>query len=151
MREVPQVDFRSGIQDPLAYAGVWLRKAYAQRARVRVIGPAVALSALSQQLWVADKEGFLPHALAGVDPKRPGIGRTAIWLGTGPVAGNPPSLLLNLGSPVPDDWATYRRIVEIVGADEERVQAGRDRWAGYRRLGLEPRHRTGASDDPAVP
>lgn len=146
-----RVEFRTGVADPLAYAARWLGMAWQRGARVRVLGSAEDLQALDQRLWVADKEGFLPHAFSGPSARRPGMERTTIWLGEGETAGEAPGVLLNLGLECPQDARAYERVLEVVGRDEARVHAGRQRWAQYRRQGLEPTHDNGPSDEVAVP
>jgi DNA polymerase-3 subunit chi len=97
---------------------------------------------------VSDKESFLAHAMAGTDHARAGMSCTLIWLGSGAVAGSPPVLLLNIGAAMPDDWACCERIVELVSRDEEDAQAGRQRWARYGQLGLQPVHRQVTPEGP---
>jgi DNA polymerase III subunit chi len=138
----PTVEFRTGIRDKVGYAHRWLRLAIERGARVRVLAGEGELRALGQALWVADKESFLPHAFAGAkSAAAAGLERTRIWLGPGAVAGAEPELLLNLGSTLPLEPLGYLRIIEVVSVDDAEVQAGRDRWAAYRKLGLEPAHR----------
>ena len=142
MSALTSVEFRTGIRDKLAYAQRWLRMAFERGARVRVLGSEADLRSLSQQLWVVDKESFLAHAWAGTAAAAtPGLARTTIWLGAGAVAGPAPELLLNLERALPASWQDCQRIIEVVGVDEAEVQAGRERWAAYRRQGLEPAHR----------
>jgi DNA polymerase III subunit chi len=140
------VEFRTGVRDKLGYALRWLQMALQRGARVRVLGSPADLQTLSQMLWVADKESFLPHALViGATPPVPALRRTPVWLGAGPVAGEEPPLLLNLGAGLPSRTDGCERIVDVVCVDDADVQAGRERWAGYKRLGLNPAHRK--SDD----
>lgn len=147
---VTRVEFRTGVADPLAYAARWLGMAWQRGARVRVLGAPEELQALDQRLWVADKEGFLPHAFSGPAARRPGMERTTIWLGEGDIAGEAPRMLLNLGLECPPAPQDYERVVEVVGQDELRKQAARQRWAQYRRLGLEPSHDSGPADEAAM-
>jgi DNA polymerase III subunit chi len=149
MAERTAVEFRTGVRDKRGYALRWLQMAAQRGARVRVLGSPTELQALSQLLWVADKESFLPHALTlGAAPLTgQGLERTPVWLGAGPVAGEEPPLLLNLCPELPSRTQGYERIIDVVSADEAEVQAGRERWAGYKRLGLSPAHRK--SDDEA--
>jgi DNA polymerase IIIc chi subunit len=43
-------------------------------------------------------------------------------------------LLVNLTARVPQDFEQYRRIAEIIDADEERRRLGRERFKTYRDL-----------------
>lgn len=143
MAELPVIEFRTGVADPLGYAARWLKVAVARGTRVRVLGAPERLQALDQLLWTADKEGFLPHVRAGqAAAARPGHGITPVWLGEGSVAGPEPELVLSLGGDtLPARIGTYRRIVEVVGSDAADAQDGRQRWQAYRRAGFEPAHR----------
>lgn len=147
MPDRPLIEFRTGIGNKLQYANGWLRAAARRGVRVRVVGPAPSLSALSQVLWTAGREDFLPHAWSGQDEALPGIARTTVWLGGGPVAGPAPSQWLNIGDDMPGDLAGCERLVELVASTDDEVAAGRRRWAGYRRQGIEPRHHEAAGDD----
>lgn len=136
------VEFRTGLADRLAYALGWLRQAAARRVRVRVAGSAADLAALDGLLWTAQPGDFIAHAStrAGGDYP-PGLARTPIWLGSGPVPGQAPELLLNLGTEVAD-LDGYRRIVELVAAAPEATAAGRQRWRWYQEQGLIPMRMT---------
>ncbi len=147
------VEFRTGIRDKLGYVARWLGVAVDRGARVRVLGDARELQALSQLLWTTDKESFVPHLLCLAAAHDAGMhavssqayARTPVWLGSGQPGVPPPDLMVNLGVDVTPDSSQYQRIIEVVSLDEDEVQAGRRRWADYRRLGLEPvLHRPGA-------
>jgi DNA polymerase-3 subunit chi len=141
------VEFRTGVRDKLGYAARWLAVAYRRGARVRVIGEEADLRRLSQLLWVSDKESFVAHAFCdGLGELVPGLERTPIWLGPGRIAGAEPALLLNVGAPVPEGVASYERVVEVVSTEPADTQAGRERWARYRREGLQPAHRQPQDD-----
>ncbi len=146
-----QIEFRTGIRDPLAYGLRWLHVAHARGARVRVTGPKADLDRLSSQLWIHDKEGFVPHALAGSGGFAAGLERTPIWLGEGAIAGQEPPLLLNLGGAIAPEPQGYERIIEVVASQAELAQAGRERWAAYKRLGLEPAHHRGDAQADSAP
>jgi DNA polymerase-3 subunit chi len=138
---MPQVEFRTGVPDKLAYAVRWLRLAAARGARTRVIGAGADLAALDRALWVADAGDFLPHMLLRAGPLPPGCERTPIWLGDGAIPGPSPSLLLNIGADPPAELEGLERIIEVIGRDDDDVRAGRRRWQIYRERSLEPRHR----------
>ena len=140
------IEFRTGIRDKLGYVARWLAVAVSRGARVRVLGDARDLQTLSQLLWTSDKESFVPHLLclpaaheAGPHalPSQP-YARTPVWLGPGRPQTQEPGLLVNLGHAVVQDPGPYQRVVEVVSLNEDDLQAGRRRWAEYRRLGLEP-------------
>ena len=144
---MPQIQFRTGLDDKIGHACAWLRKAAERGARTRVIGPPADLKAIDEALWKADGPSFVPHAWAGAAGASQ-LQRTALWLGVGDVPQPPPTLLLNLGADIPDTLHGYERVVELVSTAPDDVQAGRSRWIDYKRRGLEPHHLHG---DPASP
>ena len=137
----PVVEFRTGVDDPVAYAARWLRVAAARGARTRVTGAEPTLQALDRALWVDDPQDFVPHAWARDAGLPPGLARTPIWFGDGPVPDPAPALLLNIGGAVAQDLSGYERVIELVSTDEDDAQAGRQRWKVYQQRGLQPAHR----------
>ena len=135
------VEFRTGVDDKLAYAVRWLRLAAARGARARVIGPSELLQALDRALWVDLPGDFVPHAWARQAGRTPGLDRTPLWLGDGALGAPEPGLLLNLGAEIPAELAPYERVIEIVATDPADAQAGRRRWKTYVERGLAPAHR----------
>lgn len=135
------VEFRTGVDDKVAYAARWLRKAATRGARVQVIGNPEDLQALDRALWVEDPQDFVPHAWVRNAGRTAGLERTALWLGEGPVPAPAPTLLLNIGADVPLDVESFERVIEVVASDADDAQAGRRRWKAYLQLGLTPDHR----------
>lgn len=134
----PAVEFRTGLADRLAHAAGWLRQAARRRVRVRVRGSAADLHALDRLLWTHPPGDFIAHAATREDGDYPpGLARTAIWLGSGPVPGAAPEVLLNLGD-AQADVAGFARVIELVAADEAATAAGRQRWRWYVSQGLAP-------------
>ena len=90
---------------------------------------------LDELLWTFRDGSFVPHALSGID------GDTAASPVTiGCDADNVPArdLLINLCDVVPTFSKGYKRIAEIVPADDDARAAGRKRFKQYRDLGMEP-------------
>ena len=136
------IEFRTGVRDKLGYTARWLAQAHRRGVRVRVVGDEQDLRTLSQQLWMNEQEGFIPHSLTPPWAEiGPGMGLTPLWLGPGPVPGEPPTLLVNLGHAAPAAIEGYSRVIEIVSSQPEDEQAGRARWVAYKKQGHEPWHR----------
>ena len=134
-----QVDFHSGLDDPLPYACRLLRKAWRAGARVVVTGDAAQLARLDTLLWTFDPGEFIPHArLRAGDTPTPRLSRTPIWLAEQPgdVAGS--DVLLNLGPALLDDLALPARTIELVGSTPDAVAAGRQRWRQHVAAGRTP-------------
>jgi DNA polymerase-3 subunit chi len=131
------VEFHTGIGDKLGYACRLLRKAYRSGARVVVTAPAPWLATLDRELWTfADRE-FIPHLRVPL-PVPAAAARTPIWLVDGEPPAGAPGVLVNIGAPAPADPARFERIIEVLSADAEDLQPGRERWRAYVAAGLSP-------------
>lgn len=140
-----EVEFHTGVEDPVGFVCRLLRKAQRQGARVLVTAPEAVLSELDRALWVFDEREFLPHV------RMPGAqaavaARTPVWLALHAHAAGvaeataSPRVLVNLGAEAPDDIAALERVIEVVGADPDATEQGRLRWRAYKAAGLEIRH-----------
>ncbi len=137
-----EVEFHTGVVDVAGFACRLLRKAHRQGAQLLVTAPEVELARLDRQLWTQEQLDFLPHvrlpAAAAV------VARSPIWLAaewqqaadltTAEQAAR--RVLVNLGAELPEAPARLVRIIEVVGAEPEQVEAGRQRWRAYKALGL---------------
>lgn len=134
-----QVEFHTGVADPVAFACRLLRKAYRQGVRVQVSAPPERLAALDRALWIEPERDFLPHV------RVPGASaavaaRTPIWLVPHDVGPHAPRVLVNLGVAEPAEPAALERLIEIVSADPEEAEQGRERYRAYRSAGLDLTH-----------
>lgn len=139
---VTEVEFHTGIADPVLYACRLLRKAYRGGVPVLVTAPESTLAALDRALWTFDERDFVPHV------RQPGAApavaaRTPIWLA--PQAGLPgaPAVRVNLGADAPAELAGVGRLIEIVSEEPGEAERGRGRWREYRARGLAIAHRAG--------
>jgi DNA polymerase-3 subunit chi len=141
-----QVAFHTGIDDTLSYACRLLRKAYRQGARVVVTGSAELLQRLDRQLWIFEPLEFVPHLRlkAGAAPTPLQL-RTPIWLADAGARVPHREVLINLGPQLPEDGASFARVIELVSADPDALAAGRQRWRAYEAQGLTPVVVKGAS------
>jgi len=148
---VTEVAFHTQVPDKLGYTCRLLRKALGQGLRTVVVGDAEALSRLDQALWVFEQEEFIPHLRlrAGEAPSPRNL-RTPIWLIDDAQAEVQATVLVNLGPDMPWQAERYERVVEVVAAEPDDAQAGRERWRQYIARGLVPVNRPyRASADPA--
>jgi len=138
---VSQVDFHSGVQQPLQFACRLLRKACRQGVAVLVTAPCATLDALDRELWTFEAQEFLPHLRV-----RPGqavdaaMRRTPIWLSEGDPPRPCPKVLVNLGADWPDGGESFERIIEIVSGDADDRQRARVRWRACEARGWSLRH-----------
>ncbi|KNH04681.1 DNA polymerase III chi subunit [Candidatus Burkholderia brachyanthoides] len=126
-----RIDFHTNVGDPLAYACRLARKAYANGRALVVLAEARRLAAFDEQLWTFASLEFVPHCMA----KSPLAQDTPVVLASN--LGDAPhhQVLVNLGAPVPAQFARFERLIEIVGNDEEELSAGRERFRFYRDRG----------------
>jgi DNA polymerase-3 subunit chi len=142
---VNEVEFHTGVADPLVFACRLLRKAYRAGVRVQVSAPEQTLAALDRQLWTFEEREFVPHArLPGASPAV--VARTPIWLVAESGLPGAPPVLVNLGADAPRDALALERLIEIVSADADDVVRGRERWRAYKAAGLAIRHHAAPSD-----
>jgi DNA polymerase III subunit chi len=136
---VTEVEFHTGVADPVEFACRLLRKAARRGARVRVMAPADTLGALDRALWAFDEHEFVPHVrLPGASAAM--AARTPIWLVPTELTAvddvPSPAVVLNLGADAPAELAGLDRLIEIVSADPDEVARGRSRWRDYIARGL---------------
>jgi DNA polymerase-3 subunit chi len=129
-----EIAFHFNAPDKAAYACRLLRKATASGARVVVTASADVLARLDVLLWTFSQTDFVAHV------RLPGKALTATALQISPVVltGNAavPELphhdvLLNLGDAMPEGFADYARVIEVVSLDEADRQQARIRWKSY--------------------
>lgn len=134
-----QVEFHTGVADPVGFACRLLRKAWQARARVLVTAPEETLARLDEALWTFEAQGFVPHLrLPAADAAL--AARTPIWLAAMPPDGERPPVLVNLGADAPAGADDFARVIEVVGTGDEERQAGRQRWRHYEGWGVKPLH-----------
>jgi DNA polymerase III subunit chi len=107
-------------------------------ATVVVAGDADSLARFDTHLWAFDASSFVPHVF-GNDPL---AAKTPVLLTTGADA-LPHShygLLVNLSTAVPEHFARYERLIELVASDEASVLAGRERFKFYKQRGYPMSH-----------
>jgi DNA polymerase-3 subunit chi len=143
---MPQVEFHSGVQAPVAFACRLLRKAVRQGVAVSVSAPLPMLHQLDRELWTFEPLEFVPHlrvrAGQAVDAA---LRRTPVWLCEGAPPAEAPEVLLNLGAELPVDAERFARIIEIVSTDASQRQAARARWRECEGRGWPVRHHTPAA------
>jgi DNA polymerase-3 subunit chi len=135
------IAFHTGIPNPLDYACRLLRKAYRSGARVAVHADAALLDRLDQALWTFEPLEFVPHVLL---PRDQGdavrLARTPVFL-VRPGASAPPCPIgVTIAAPDIGDVGGYERLIAIVGAGPEQVEAGHQRWREYKRAGHALKH-----------
>ncbi|MEK8048450.1 DNA polymerase III subunit chi [Ideonella margarita] len=127
-----EIVFLSGVDDKLGYACRLLRKKYREGVRMAVYGPAPLLERLDRLLWEQEPTDFVPHLrLAPGSAVAPHLMRTPIWLLDAPRPDVACEQALNMGSEDPAIVQLHLRVADIVGLNQDDVQAGRRRWKAY--------------------
>ena len=129
-----RIDFYHYAPDKLRYACRLAAAATDRDNRLVVFAPdAQVLAAFDRLLWTFQSTRFVPHCRAS-DPI---AGETPVILATGEEELAHHDVLLNLGDERPPFFASFERLLEIVGTDEEDKQRARSRFLFYRKRGYE--------------
>lgn len=131
-----EVLFYTHAADKLQTACALTTKALARKMRVMLFtADAAATERLGRMLWTAPATGFLPHcrsehALAGVTPViLDHLSERLVH----------DQVLINLRNETPAFFSRFRRLVEIVGLDDDDRDAARARYRFYRDRGYDIR------------
>jgi DNA polymerase-3 subunit chi len=142
---VVEVEFHTGLVEPLDHAARLLRKAVRLGERVWVATPHV--EALSRRLWAEPEREFFAHARPGAT--RAVWQRSPVWLLPAfelPLdAADWPAVWVNMGSAAAPEGAHCSRLLELVAAGPDETKAGRERWRAYAARGWRPEKRSDAS------
>jgi DNA polymerase-3 subunit chi len=126
-----KVEFHSGVADKLGAACRFLRKAQDAGVTVVVCGDRDSLDRLDLALWTFDPLSFVAHArVKGAEPPA-ALVPTRTWLVDSAASASSRELLLNLGPAMVEGWEAFGRVVEIVSAEPDDADAGRQRWRQY--------------------
>jgi DNA polymerase-3 subunit chi len=131
---VTRIDFYRYAEDKLRFACRLAAKAYSQSNRLVVYAPdAKRLADFDKALWTYQATGFIPHC--HVDS--PLAAETPILLASDGEKLPHHDVLMNLGDDWPPFFASFERLLEIVGADEEDKERARSRYAFYKKRGYD--------------
>ena len=79
---------------------------------------------------------YVPHGVWPADTDF--AAATPVLISSGALPDSHRDVLVNLGTDVPADFATFSRVCEVVAGDEEARRRARLRWRGYKDAGLAP-------------
>ncbi|MES2932160.1 MAG: DNA polymerase III subunit chi [Pseudomonadota bacterium] len=135
-----RIDFHSNVPDKIAYACRLVRKARARSSDMRIVllaEPEQPLLALDRALWTFSDIDFLPHVMAD-DPL---AGQTPVLLTADDNAElQHHQILINLSNTVPQFFARFERMFELVSSDIADTAAGRQRYGHYKQRGYPLTH-----------
>jgi DNA polymerase-3 subunit chi len=129
---VTEILFYTFADNPLDIARRVAAKAHGQGRQVMIYAPDAAVAdAIDRLLWTTPALGFVPHCRDS-DPL---AAETPVLIGTDADALRSADVMINLHTEQPPAFARFERLVEIVGLDEARVEAGRARYRFYKTRG----------------
>lgn len=132
-----RIDFYRFVPSKLAFACRLARKAYASQAKTGqklvILCPEQQLDEVDRELWRFSALDFIPHSKVGT-PQAP---LSAVLLTADAAASSETDVLLNLTDTVPDHFARYERLLEIVPQDEAGKEQARERYRFYRERGYQ--------------
>jgi DNA polymerase III subunit chi len=133
-----EINFYTGIADPMAASAKLIAKAYASGKRVRVATPdETTTHTLDRLLWESPDDSFIPHVTFA--SKHAAV--TPIIIDHATTHEGAADVLINLSMQPPSFFARFERVFEIVGQDEALARAGRARWAFYKARGYAMTHK----------
>lgn len=131
------VAFHLQVPDKIGYTCRLLRKAVAKGSRLMVMGDAATLAQLDQDLWSFSATDFVPHCADSAPASA--RDRSPVLLSEARQATPEPAMILiNLGDFVPENFAEFDRVIEVVSDDDHDKQQARERWRYYASAGIKP-------------
>ena len=129
-----RIDFYFEAEDKLQVACRLSAKAAQQKLRVLIYASDEAQAQrIDKMLWTWQAAGFLPHCMT----RSPLAAETPVLITHDPEDTPHDEVLLNLHCAWPPAFSRFRRLVEIVGRDEEDREAARARFRFYRDRGYD--------------
>jgi DNA polymerase III subunit chi len=128
---VTSIDFYFNAPDRLQVACRLAAKALAEGKRMLIYSPDAELATkLDRLMWTWPATGFLPHCAAH-DAL---AAETPVLIGGDDEAADIP-ILLNLSADCPPHFASFERLLEVVGAEEADREPARARFRLYKSRG----------------
>ncbi len=129
-----RIDFYHYAEDKLRYACRLAATVAERDNRLVVFAPdEQLLASFDRLLWTYQSTRFVPHCRATDSI----AAETPVVLASGDESLPHHDVLLNLGTEWPPFFASFERLLEIVGNDEEDKAHARNRFVFYRKRGYE--------------
>ncbi len=140
------VHFVSGVADPLRWAERAVNRAHAQGLRLWVVGDAPTLQALEQRLCAEQPLAFLPIATAQASAAVRRRSHLQLHDDSAELPVPPPGTrLLNLSLRVAKQAPAFTEVLDCATTQPDAVDAGRQRYRAYLRMGMNMHHSTSRS------
>jgi DNA polymerase-3 subunit chi len=131
---VTRIDFYRYAEDKLRFACRLAAKAHSQSKRLVVYSPDRALLGdFDRSLWTFQSTGFVPHCFVEAAI----ASETPVILATAGDALPHHDVLLNLSDEWPPFFASFERLLEVVGTDEADKEKARERYTFYKKRGYD--------------
>jgi DNA polymerase-3 subunit chi len=131
---VTEITFHFGASDKFAYAGRLLRKAAGAGARVAVLAEESHIAQLDTELWNLSPTDFVAHCTPDAAPQMRRNSQVLLCSEVPQIEADR-AVLVNLGPSVPQEFARFDRLIEIVALDEDDRRLARQRWKHYSNMG----------------
>ena len=126
------IDFYFNAAERLQVACRLAAKALAERKRILIYAPDADIAArLDRLMWTWSATGFVPHCPAG-DAL---AAETPVLIAQDDRTPADIPVLLNLSGECPPHFASFERLLEVVGSDEADREAARVRFRSYKSKG----------------
>lgn len=139
-----QVDFYFNAADVFSVTQRLIAKALKAKANATVVVAAdtATLTAFDAYLWAFDAASFVPHVMAtdALADQTPVLLSTVANDASGDVPHSHYGLLIQMGLTVPQRFARFERVIELVSSDEASVLKGRERYTWYKQRGYPMSH-----------
>ncbi len=135
-----QVDFYFNAADLFQVTQRLIAKALKAKpnATVVVAGDAASLRLFDAHLWAFDAASFVPHVFANdVLASKTSV---LLTVGNEELPHSHYGLMVNLGIVVPEHFARFERLIELVASDEKSKIKGRERFMFYKQRGYPMSH-----------
>jgi DNA polymerase-3 subunit chi len=137
----PQIDFyisqAPALEQRLVLACRLADKAFRSGHRVYLhCIDAMQAQHLDALLWEFQPSSFVPHVLVGATDDD-----VDVRIGFAGTRWDNRDVLINLDAAVPDNFANYARVLEVVVQDATILETTRQHWRHYKQLGHEPQRR----------
>ena len=135
-----KIEFRTSLHDKIDYTCRWVHKALSHSKDIHIVlfsPDHRQLSQLDEMLWTFSSEDFLPHAMVN-DPQ---AHRSPVILTSDDnIDFLHRKILVNLSTEIPASFAQFERLLEMISTDNADTEAGRKRYAYYRKRGYSLHH-----------
>ncbi len=132
-----RIDFYSNSPSRLHTVCQLAAKAFARRTPVALLAPDAELARSADRLlWTFQATSFVPHCLAHDRL----ASETPVLIVSSLEQSKQDELVVNLGTECPPGFGRFRRLIEVIGVDEEERRLARLRWRFYKERGYEVNH-----------